>query len=187
MAVAFNAREIELIIQSLPNGADQRRVKLLPKILREWEIHHLPATLSTVPAKTRLARNKRLDKVSDCSRELLQALDAIKRNDEQFLITTEMVRGLRVDLPERLAEQTKAWNEMQDLLRKLSIAAAASGKSWKRGRGQPRNTVAVLVLMDIIAIYQWLTGKRVTRRVDRGTYKDTGPFWQFAVAIWPVA
>jgi hypothetical protein len=38
--------------------------------------------------------------------------------------------------------------------------------------------------MDIIAIYEWLTGKKVTRLVDRDTKEDTGPFWRFAVTIW---
>jgi hypothetical protein len=188
IAPAFNAREIELIIQSFPNGVDRQRLKLLPKILREWAATDLPPKLSSIPTKTRLARIKRLGKVSDCARELLQALDAAERNDEQFLIIAEMVRGSR-DLPERLAELTRLgtrFQEIQDFLGNLSVAAATSGKTWKRGQGQPRKTVAAVVLMDIIAIYEWLTGEKATREVDRDTSKHKGPFWQFAVTIWPL-
>jgi hypothetical protein len=184
---AFNTREVELIIQSLPKRVDQRRLKLLPKILNEWVKTDLPLHLSTIPTKTRLARIKRLGKVSDCSRALLQALDTIEGNDEQFLIISEMVKGLRMLFPERLAERKKLetqFEEMRNFLGRISVAAAASANSWKQGRGHPRNIVAALVLMDIIAIYQWLTGKTVTRLVDRATYKDYGPFWHFAVAIW---
>ena len=189
IAPAFTPREVELIIRSLPEGLDQRRLKLLPKILREWARNDLPMNLSAIPAKTRLARIKRLGKVSDCARKLLQALDAAKRNDEWFLIIAEMIRGLGTDLPERLAERTKfqtQFYEMRSFLGKLSAAAAASEKIWEQGRGHPSNIIARRVLMDIIAIYEWLTGEKATRSVDAFTSKNTSPFWWFAVTIWPL-
>src|SRR5262249_59764217 len=55
----------------------------------------------------------------------------------------------------------------------------------KRELGHPRNICAYLVMMDLVAIFEWLTGRKATREVDRDLGKDTGPFWHFAAAVWP--
>jgi hypothetical protein len=135
-------------------------------------------------------RSKRLETVNDCAKKLLQALEAAKRDDDQFLIILEMIRTDERRLPqlERLTERDVLKNQFQEarnFLRKLSAASAACGKIWKQPQYHT-NTIARLVLMDIIAIYEWLTDKKATRQVDRDTNKDTGPFWRFAVAIWPM-
>jgi hypothetical protein len=190
--VAFNASEVELVIHSLPNVVDHRRLKLLPKILREWARTDLPQHyLSTEPTKTKRERLERLRTVSDCAGKLSRALDTALCNDDHFLIIREMIRadGRRLDLTERLTETDRLqdqFHDMQQFLERLSAASAASAKIWKQSRGHPTNIVGRLVLMDIVAIYEWLTGKKATRRVDRDTGKDTGPFWKFAVAIWPL-
>jgi hypothetical protein len=44
-------------------------------------------------------------------------------------------------------------------------------------------------LRDIAQIFEWLTGMKATRQVDRkgeGGKGDIGPFWEFAKAIWPL-
>jgi hypothetical protein len=72
---------------------------------------------------------------------------------------------------------------MVDLLNNLGNAAA---QTWKYKRGKPRNTAADLVLMDIVAIFEWLTDTEVTRASDERIDAETDPFWRFASAIWPV-
>jgi hypothetical protein len=182
----FTDRDIELIIKSLPGGVDKRRLELLPKILREWAGTDLPLHLSILPIKTKKKRSTRLSSVDGCARRLSQALDAIDRNDERFWIIKEIIvaDGQRLSQTKRVKLEDQ-FQEMKDFLGKLATASAASAKIWKQGRGQPRNVAASFVLMDIVAIYEWLTDKKATRRADRYTFKDSGPFWVFAGAIWP--
>jgi hypothetical protein len=40
-------------------------------------------------------------------------------------------------------------------------------------------------MMDIAAIFEWLTDRKATREVDRINGKETGQFWHFAAAVWP--
>ncbi len=185
---AFNAREVELIIRALPQGVDQRRIKLLPKVLHEWATTDLPPKLLIVPAKTKRARVKRLERVGNCAGSLLHALDAVEQNVEQFWIMREMLPAgdLRVGPIELDNLENQFFQEIRDFLRRLSPAAIASARTWKQRQGHPFNIVAAQVLMDIIAIYEWLTGKKATREVDRDTSKDKGEFWQFAITIWPL-
>jgi hypothetical protein len=186
-APKFSSQGIELILKSLPAGADHRRRELLPKILREWASAYLPMHLSMPSTKAQKGRIKRLKAVDVCARKLMQALDAVDSNDDQFWIMREMIvaDGQRLTPAER-AKRENQLHEMQGFLRKLARASGESAKIWNRGRGQPRNDAASLVLMDIVVIYVWFTGNKATRQVDRDTHKDTGPFWTFAAAIWPL-
>ena len=85
-----------------------------------------------------------------------------------------------------MIKRENQFEELRHLLGTLATASAASAKFWKQGRGRPRNDPPSLVLMDIIAIYEWLTDKKATREVGRDTGKDTGLFWEFAKTIWPL-
>ena len=41
--------------------------------------------------------------------------------------------------------------------------------------------------MDLAAIFEWLTGRKAARGVDRTDHTETGPFWRFAESVWQVA
>ena len=137
-------------------------------------------------AKERGDRIKRLEALAASSTNLLQALDAVDRNDDQFWIMREMIAadGRRLSATERTRAEHH-YQEMTDFLGRLPSASMAAAKIWKDGRGQPRNNAASLVLMDIVAIYEWLTRRRASRQVSRDDGADTGPFSNFAAAIWP--
>jgi hypothetical protein len=66
-----------------------------------------------------------------------------------------------------------------------SASKFASAKS-KNKKGRPTNFSASLIIRDLAAIFEWVTGERASRRVDRIDAKPEGPFWDFAAAIWPV-
>jgi len=74
-----------------------------------------------------------------------------------------------------------------DFLRKLAAATQTLIEEDKRGRGQPRNIRAYLVMMDLAAIFGWLTDRKAARGVDRTYHTESGPFWRFAESVWPVA
>ena len=67
-----------------------------------------------------------------------------------------------------------------------TIAAAAAEPTWKPGKGQPRNDNAQLVLQDLAALFEYVTGLRASRLVDRDTREESGHFLNFARAVWPV-
>jgi hypothetical protein len=75
----------------------------------------------------------------------------------------------------RLEEESK-------FLNKLEAIPLRKGQK----RGQPRNYRAYLILMDAAAIFEWFTGEKATREVNRDDGSDTGPFFHFASALWPV-
>jgi hypothetical protein len=51
---------------------------------------------------------------------------------------------------------------------------------------QPPTVIAYLVIKDVAAIFEWCTGLEATRQVDRISHEETGPFYRFAAAIWPI-
>jgi hypothetical protein len=71
--------------------------------------------------------------------------------------------------------------EMRSFLSRLPSALASSVKGLARGQGQPRNVAASLVVMDLVEMFEWLTRTKALRRRH-----DTGVFWEFASAVWPV-
>jgi hypothetical protein len=66
------------------------------------------------------------------------------------------------------------------------ISAAGKQPLSKPRRGRPRNILTYLVMMDIAAVFEYLTDTAATRQVDRSTHEETGPFREFAGAIWSI-
>jgi len=81
-------------------------------------------------------------------------------------------------MKERLKQQ-------DDFLKRIEAAIPRLLEEDKQESGHPRNIRAYLVMMDLVKIFEWLTGRKATREVDRDLGKDTGPFWHFAAAVWP--
>lgn len=181
--VKFSDREVKLISLSLPAGVDQRRRDLLPEILHEWGQTDLPEHLSGKPRVTPRDRLKRVARVAKCAVVLLQALDGLNDRDRAHLaVQMRSTDGVNL-LEAEFAQQEKRLNETHDFLTTL---AAAGSKAPKRRPGQPRNLTSYLIMMDLAALYEYLTGWQATRSVDRDTGEENGPFWQFAAAVWPV-
>jgi hypothetical protein len=76
--------------------------------------------------------------------------------------------------------------EHREFLNHLQTAVESLQSRLKKGPGQPRNTVAYLVLMDLAAIFRWLTGIEAKREVDRMEGRETGAFYHFCAAVWPL-
>jgi hypothetical protein len=169
--IRFAAPDVDQIIQSLPNGIAQKRLKLLPKILREWSRTELPRHLSLESLKIIRDRGKKVEVFEKHARALLQAFNALDDS------------GLR-----RIKARSElTLNELEALHDFLTrLARARPHAVQKSGRGNPRNYIAYLVILDIAAIFEWLTKTKATREVDRYGKGDIGPFWKFAKAIWPL-
>jgi hypothetical protein len=56
-----------------------------------------------------------------------------------------------------------------------------------RQKGPARNDVPYLVLLDLAAIFEWLTGRKSARAwFKSGLEEEQPPFHAFAAAVWPV-
>jgi hypothetical protein len=177
----FTDRDLKLITKSLPPRVNARRCKLLPRILDDWCRHELPEHLFLESAADLRNRVKRLGAVRKCAEELSRQLDMIEKADYRFWIVRELAK-----LTGSVDRQERRFAQGRRFLTDLAAAADRAVTVWKRGPGQPRNIGADLVLRDIAAIFEWLTGKKGTRQVSREDYSDVGPLWEFAAAIWSV-
>ncbi len=186
-AVEFTERKVNLILKSLPVGVSPGKLALLPRILQDWADNDLPMILNSETAETHRARIKRLDALARRASDLHDALDAINQSDDGFLVIREMAMAKSGRLTQQNRDQLETrLDEERAFLEELSSAAKAASKVWKKGKGHPRNIKAALVICDIAALFRWLTGKRAARQVSRADSAPTGPFWDFAAALWPV-
>jgi hypothetical protein len=184
----FDERAIEQIRASLPKGIDQRRLDWLPLIFDEWGRTDLREHLSRESRATVRARYEQLSKIGTLANGLRQALEAI---DERGMSWIAQEIGREEGAPsvsrERVAQMKERLADEDAVLRKLAAATVRLIEELDEslsGR-RPRNIREYLVMMDLVAIFEWLTGRKATREVDRDLGKDTGPFWLFAAAVWP--
>jgi hypothetical protein len=189
-APIFNECAVKQICASLPKGIDQRRLDLLPLVLNEWSRTDLREHLSRDIPATKRERDAQLTKVGKYATHLRQALEAIDQPGKSW-IAQEI--GREEGSPpfsvsrERHAEMKERLRQEDDFLRKLAAATLTLIEEDKRGPGQPRNIPAYLVMKDLAAIFEWLTGRKAARGVDRIYHTETGPFFRFAQSIWQVA
>jgi hypothetical protein len=184
--IVFSKTLITEIADSLPEPVCERRRELLPKILHEWSRTDLQMHLSRDPRPVVRARIKKIEGVVKCADRLLQAFKALDDVD-RAIIEYEILR--RVEGRDHVSQLERSnlrrrMGEKNELLAKL--AAIAPTKLWGLGRGQPRDITAYLVLRDAAAIFKWFTDKKPTRRVDRASGTESGPFFEFASVLWPV-
>ena len=189
IASPFSEHAVELIKASLPGGIDQRRLDLLPLILNEWSRTDLREHLSRdTPAASR-KRFAQLTNVGKYATHLRQALEAIDQPGKSW-IAYEI--GREEGSPpfsvsrERHAEMKERLRQEDDFLRKFAAATLTLIEEDKRGRGQPRNIRAYLVMLDLAAIFELLTDRKAARGIDRTYHTETGPFWRFAESVWQV-
>jgi hypothetical protein len=194
--VEFNDRDIRLIMASFENQIDARGQELLPMVLREWAATDLRAHLANEPERI-ARRTKDLDVIAQY---LSAAADLLERLDDRGLagLTLAMENlthvgasdANRCDSAPGAGRASAPWPRVRqrklEQLRQFAAAARQASEFGRRGRGRPRNGAGYLVLLDLAAIYEWLVGREASRQVDRVYHVETGPFWKFAAAVWPV-
>jgi hypothetical protein len=183
--VEFDDSDIELITQTLPQGVAQGRLELLPQILHEWGRTDVPRHLSVSPRAIR-ERTKTVDVFIQRARDLLEADNALDEPARRRV--AYQIAGYETVHIEKAA--INAARQDLDATRGVltRLAALGSRVHQKPRRGQPRNYSAYLVMLDIAAIFEWLTETKAGRQVDRegkGGLGDVGPFWEFAAVLWP--
>jgi hypothetical protein len=186
--IEFTDRDIRLIVHSLPRDVDQKRVEMLPFLLREWAQVDLRWHFVGTPLPVLARQRKGMAKIAKQAALLIEALDALDGFGRWKLV--ELV-GVVEGLAEGAIFRNEANKRKVEEWRRLTttIATAAGLPQPKPRKGQPRNEVAALVLMDLAALFGYVTGKRPARDVPRtgeDAHKESGPFLEFARAVWPV-
>jgi hypothetical protein len=184
----FTECDIGRIIRSLPERVDPKRVELLPLLLCDWARVELRWHPPRTPLPALRRRRERLKKVAEKAADLLQALDQLEGLDRWELVAQlGIAEGLTLLKAVRNEHNKQRLDEWRSLI--VTISAAAAQPLYRPRKGQPRKIVAQLVLRDLAALFEYVTGLRATRRVDRtgeAAGKETGPFLNFAKAVWPV-
>lgn len=179
--VNFSADRVNSIVASLPNAVSKKRRTLLPKVLREWGCNELHEHLTMEPRPVIRARVRRQELVGKCTRKLMDALSSLDEMDRAAIVC-QMKSATR-----DRAQFAVLSNWIDEAPRFFCKLAAISPRQfWNLGRGNPRNLTPYLVLQDAAAIFEWYTGKKATRNVDRVTGKEIGPFFNFVSALWPI-
>jgi hypothetical protein len=186
-APKFSDKIAKAIADSLPDPICRGRSELLPQILREWSRTALREHLSRESRATTQKRIKQLEAVAKYARRLLEGLKAVDKLG-RTAIEAQMLcvegRSLETVSRSEWADLTIRVNEELSFLARL--AAIKPGEIWRPKPGYPPNIAAYLVLQDAAAIFEWFTGRKAARSVDRSYHTDTGPFWRFASILWPL-
>lgn len=187
MPVTFTDRDVELIAGTLKVEANPYRLPLLPRVLREWVQVDLVVHASREAFHASTPRRAdRYQRVAGSAKQLLNAVDAVIEADDLGLIAGELGRADgSIPMREKYGHFNQKLVDHRDFLNHLQMAVESLQKRLKRGPGQPRNMVAYLVLLDIAAIFSWLTRLEPNREVDRMTGDEKGAFYNFAAALWP--
>jgi hypothetical protein len=181
----FTDEYIRQIAAWLPEGVDPRQHELLPQIIREWASVDLRQHYAAGSPASIRGRRLRLAQLGRLADRLLQALDGLDARDRLTLAAQiGIVEGQSVFEAIPNEENTRHLVEWRDFV--ATLADACRRPLSKPRRGQPRNRLAYLVMMDVAAIFEYLTETEATRQVDRDTNEETGPFRDFAGAIWSI-
>jgi hypothetical protein len=186
-----NWRHLAQQLQSgLPKPLNERRCRLLPKILREWSRVDLKRHLSHESRAQLRARIKKLETVKKDALQLMNTLDGLDEDGRTAIVAQMIIaeRGGYTPGLFRVAEFDARIDRLREETEFLAkLAAIEPDKYYSQfGSRRPRNVPAYLVLQDAAAIYEWLTGRRAARGVDRSTGLESGPFFRFTSILWPV-
>jgi hypothetical protein len=189
---AFSDEAVGAIIQALPANVIPERRKLLPRLLRDWVDHELPYRLYREnPANVR-ERQSRLQAVASRAEDLCEALAALDRQATFWLAMQSATHETGKSFVRlNQSDVTQARERLQSVenwARKLAEASRDLSESQAKGRGRPRAIIPYLVMFDLEAIFEFVTGTRAERRVRGEDHhehgKEYGPFWDFVQPIW---
>jgi hypothetical protein len=186
--VTITDRDVEPIVKALKVEPNPHRLCLFPQVLNEWARTELVeyASLKALRASS-LKEVARYARVSRSAKDLVDAIDALIEGNDLVVIEHEMARAAgSIVTRERRGHLSRKVIEHRDFLNHLRTAVDSLQHRLKKGPGQPRNTVAYLVLLDLAAIFSWLTGTEAKREVDRMRGCETGAFYHFCAAVWPL-
>lgn len=182
--VVFLDRDIIAIIRTINLEVVAHRIGLLPNVLREWAaIDVKNASAWGASAEYDCEKSNRYKRLASSVSDLRQTMKAVIEMEDLDLIVHVFSQG---NAPIVANECRHRFSDHLEFLDNLEKSANYLGTRLKRSRGQPRNTAAYLVLLDLAAIFEWLTGVEPKRNVSRTGEGEIGAFYPFCEAVWPL-
>jgi hypothetical protein len=183
--IHFSDESLATILAALPSSAPSERMALLPQILRAWAQEELREHLSRESRADVRKREARLQSIARQAKGLIDAFAELPP-------TTRFLATLRTELD----RTQQSLLDMTDASIEVARRRLDHGITWLTdlakalNEPQPKALARVatrnhLVILDVAAIFQLVSGKQPTRQINQDTGKDYGPFWNFASAIWP--
>ena len=180
LTFTVTATDIDGIIAALPPKSKPEKLKLFRLILEEWFSVDLPRHYSAVGRAGDAVASKQLKAIAKQADTLDRLLKDPEAAEARQILIVKLAR--RRGLPyhkKHLARLERAI----DALTEVQLAATEA----RPRRGHPRNKFSYLVLLDIAAMYEWLTGDKPSRITGIDTGLGEGPFYELCQAIWPLA
>src|ERR1700730_13545036 len=190
--VEFTAREIGLILKSLPAGTDPERLKWLAEYLPHWGTQTLPILFRLREYKITGAPRQQVVNVLELAVRLQKALGALLPTARGAIIRTLPPRPtpyppLWWATDEALSVGQPMFDQIVDSLDELIRAA---DRVPKQEAGRPIDLLSINILMQLAWMFECVTGLKAKRQIDRASTEyepdETGPFYDFIAAVWPV-
>ena len=188
-AAGFTDREIRLMSMSVNTDAERRNE--LEAKLREWSKANLPGYLSLDEWHEPLSPAVRRQ-IEALSRALTASIEGIQSLAPT--IRKKIVGGLAsysfIPGTERFEKIAAAGDYVDEFMHRAAwvdnvVRGILRGREGRFGR--PTKFAPFLTLNDLADMFQAATGKKATRITSRDSDEyDSGPFYEFAAAVWPV-
>jgi hypothetical protein len=179
------AEELERAVKQPISPA---RRKLLPPVLEEWfRVDLQEHQLFLDSRKPSHERIKKLNGIKKRAADLANSLGRLDTHDREAILGQIIIaEGRRIESVRRTEYSDRREHFKRELQFLLKLSAIRPDQFWPAKRGHPSNLPAYLVLLDAAAIFEWLTGRKAARGVDRSTGAESGPFYRFASTLWPI-
>ena len=181
--VKFTDRDIEAILSHV-SVAEPKKLERFGDILNDWAEHDLQKATRIYPDKA-IARErlKPIRCVIKHAEGLRDALENFEIFDGNSWLVWKLIEGHSGDYYSReKVVQTRRLAEQRVFLRELELAAKAIERGFTAATDQRRNLPSYLLLLDMAAIFKWLTG----RPARRGSAERPHPFDEFVGVLWSV-
>jgi hypothetical protein len=186
-------REMDLILRSLPAATSDEAKQQLAVRLRYWLQHVHPEVVWNAwrPTPKQCRQAKAAAEILHRASRVLSEFDPAMR---EMIGSGPWTRPVCADdlRPGSAAFRDDARHRFDRTMQTIRDVChdAQAVASAKYCVGRPPNVVARATIVTLAELFEQATGmlasRRVTRDPDDGQY-DTGPFYEFAAAVWPVA
>jgi hypothetical protein len=184
--VLFSKEAIDAIAAALPSGTDPARSALLPNILCAWAEEDLHEHLSRGGRAAARVREKQLRWIGAQAQKLIDAVEALDHLGSLKAAFQPQMRRAGTGLwdtdigaAKQRRDQAVSW--LVDL---AEIFDGSENEAASGGPEPDKKTCYFLVILDLAAIFELVSGKEATRRVDPSSGKTSGPFVDFAASVW---
>jgi hypothetical protein len=181
-AIAFTvtAAEIDGVIAALPLNCAPGRLKLFRFILEDWFSLDLPSHYQLAHSGADAVASGQLKAIAKQAGILDRLLKDLEGEQSMKLLIAQLASTRGLPPSKEVRAQLAIGLEVI-----AEVGAAAS--EVRPRRGHPMNNFSYWVLLDIAAMYEWLTGDKPSRITDLATERGGGPFYELCQAIWPLA